>query len=71
MALDPVPGDVEATIPSPAQIVLVGPSAAGKSTWAEANFRVGQVLSSDQFRAFVGAGPDDQTAGTEAFALLH
>jgi F420-dependent oxidoreductase-like protein len=64
-------GADEAAIPSPALIVLVGPSAAGKSTWAEANFRVGQVLSSDHLRAVVGAGPDDQTASTEAFALLR
>lgn len=60
----------EAAIPAPALVVLIGPSAAGKSTWAEANFREGQVLSSDHFRALVGAGADDQTAGTEAFALL-
>ena len=61
----------EVAIPSPALVVLVGPSAAGKSTWAEANFRPGQVLSSDHFRALVGAGPDDQTASSEAFTLLH
>lgn len=60
----------EAAIPAPALVVLIGPSAAGKSTWAEGHFRPGQVLSSDHFRALVGAGPDDQTAGTEAFALL-
>ena len=45
-------------------------SAAGKSTWADEHFRPGQVLSTDAFRALVGSGPDDQTAGTEAFALL-
>lgn len=61
---------LEAVIPTPALVVLVGPSCAGKSTWADANFRPGQVLSSDTFRAYLGAGEDDQTAGTEAFALL-
>jgi len=61
----------EVAIPRPALVVLVGPSAAGKSTWAQTNFRPGQVLSTDDFRAFCGAGPDDQTAGTEAFALLE
>ena len=62
--------NVEAVIPSPSLVVLAGASASGKSTWAEANFRPGQVLSSDYFRALCGSGPDDQTAGTEAFALL-
>ena len=58
-------------IPAPALVVLIGPSSAGKSTWARANFAAGQVLSTDDFRAFCGAGPDDQTAGTEAFALVE
>ncbi len=61
----------ETAIPSPALVVLVGPSGSGKSTWADANFREGQVLSSDHFRALLGAGPDDQTASGEAFDLLH
>ena len=60
----------ETVIPTPSLVVLVGPSAAGKTTWAETNFKPGQVLSTDSFRAFYGAGPDDQTVGTEAFALL-
>ena len=60
----------ETVIPTPSLVVLVGPSAAGKTTWAETNFKPGQVLSTDSFRAYYGAGPDDQTAGTEAFALL-
>ncbi|MGI9598455.1 MAG: AAA family ATPase, partial [Acidimicrobiales bacterium] len=60
----------ETVIPSPALVILVGPSGAGKSTWAEAYFRPGQVLATDDFRALVGSGPNDQTAGTEAFALL-
>ena len=60
----------ESVIPSPSLVVLVGPSGAGKSTWAEANFAAGQILSSDRFRALVGSGPADRTAGTEAFALL-
>ena len=60
----------ESVIPSPSLVVLVGPSGAGKSTWAEANFVAGQILSSDRFRALVGSGPADRTAGTEAFALV-
>ena len=60
----------ETVIPSPALVVLVGPSGAGKSTWAAEHFRFGQVLATDDFRALVGSGPDDRSAGTEAFALL-
>ncbi len=60
----------ETVIPTPALVVLVGASGAGKTTWAEANFKAGQVLSTDTFRAYCGAGPDDRTAGTEAFTLL-
>lgn len=63
-------GEQESAIPTPSLVVLVGPSAAGKTSWAETNFKPGQVLSTDAFRAYYGAGPDDQTAGTEAFALL-
>ncbi len=65
------PTDVaETAIPTPSLVVLVGPSGSGKSTWADANFRPGQVLSTDAFRALYGAGPEDQTVGNEAFALL-
>lgn len=57
-------------LPDPSLIVLVGPSGSGKSTWAEREFRDGQVLSSDRFRALTGAGPHDQQVSAEAFALL-
>ncbi len=60
----------ETVIPSPSLVILVGPSGAGKSTWADTNFLPGQVLSSDHFRALVGSGPADRTAGTEAFSLV-
>ncbi len=56
--------------PVPSLILLVGPSASGKSHWGEANFREGQVLSSDHFRALVGSGPHDQEASGRAFQLL-
>jgi F420-dependent oxidoreductase-like protein len=57
--------------PSPSLILLVGPSGAGKSTWAEQNFREGQVLSTDHFRAFIGHGPSDQSASARAFELVE
>jgi F420-dependent oxidoreductase-like protein len=61
---------VDVLIPTPALVVLVGASGSGKSTWADTHFRSGQVLSADAFRAMVGSGEDDQTAGGDAFALL-
>src|SRR3954463_590733 len=52
-------------------VVLVGPSACGKSSWAERHFSAEQVVSSDRLRAVVGHGEDDQAAGTDAFDLLE
>lgn len=51
-------------------VVLVGPSGSGKSTWAHANFRPSQVVSSDDLRALVGEGDQDQRAGADAFDVL-
>ena len=51
-------------------VVLVGPSASGKSTWAKTWFSAGQVVSADRLRALVGEGEHDQRAGTDAFAVL-
>jgi F420-dependent oxidoreductase-like protein len=52
-------------------VVLVGPGAAGKSTWAEAHFPADIIVSSDRLRAMVGAAEDDITASADAFALLE
>jgi alkanesulfonate monooxygenase SsuD/methylene tetrahydromethanopterin reductase-like flavin-dependent oxidoreductase (luciferase family)/predicted kinase len=57
-------------LPAPCLVVLVGPGAAGKSTWAAAHFPPDAVVSSDGLRALVGAGEDDVTASADAFALL-
>jgi F420-dependent oxidoreductase-like protein len=57
-------------LPSPCVVVLVGPGASGKSTWAAAQFPAESIVSSDQLRALVGSGEDDITASTDAFALL-
>src|SRR6266516_678648 len=56
---------------SPCVVVLAGPGAAGKSTWAAANFAPGCVVSSDRLRAQVGAGEDDIAATADAFVLLE
>jgi F420-dependent oxidoreductase-like protein len=57
-------------LPSSALVVLVGPSGSGKTTWAAAQFRADQVVSTDALRALVGEGEHDQRAGTDAFAVL-
>ncbi len=63
---------VETTLnlPSPSVVVLVGPGASGKTTWAETHFPAQQIVSSDRLRALVGSGEDDITASTDAFELL-
>ncbi len=58
-------------LPTSALVVLVGPSGSGKTTWADANFREGQVVSSDRLRALVGEGQHDQRASSDAFAVLR
>ena len=62
---EPVPG-----LRSAALVVLVGASGAGKSTWAAAHYRTAEIVSSDQLRAVVGAGPNDLDATADAFSVL-
>ena len=57
-------------LPAPCLVVLVGPGASGKSTWAAAHFPADAVVSSDRLRAVVGAGEDDITASADALRLL-
>ncbi|MGZ7014776.1 MAG: TIGR03560 family F420-dependent LLM class oxidoreductase, partial [Acidimicrobiales bacterium] len=63
-------GDAAALLPVPCLVVLVGPSASGKSTWAEEQFAPDEIVSSDRLRGVVGHGPDDLDATDDAFALL-
>ena len=58
-------------LPSPCAVVLVGPSASGKSTWAAGHFAADAIVSSDRLRALVGAGEHDLAASEDAFALLE
>ncbi|MGH9059575.1 MAG: AAA family ATPase, partial [Acidimicrobiales bacterium] len=57
-------------LPSPCLVVLAGPGAAGKTTWAAAHFPPGAVVSSDSLRALVGSGEGDIAASGDAFDLL-
>ncbi len=57
-------------LPDPTLVVLVGPSAAGKSTWAGEQFRAEQIVSSDGLRAVVGEGEHDLSASADAFQVL-
>jgi len=56
--------------PTPALVVLVGAAGSGKSTWAAANCRPGEVVSSDALREQVGESAEDQRASPDAFAVL-
>jgi F420-dependent oxidoreductase-like protein len=51
-------------------VVLVGPPASGKSTWAVSQFPPHQIVSSDELRAVVGTGEHDQRASKDAFDVL-
>jgi protein phosphatase len=58
-------------IPALSMVVLVGASGCGKSTFARRHFKPTEILSSDFFRAMVADDETDQSATTEAFAVLH
>ncbi len=62
---------MELRLPAPCLVVLVGASSSGKSTWAAGTFRETEIVSSDRLRGMVGAGEDDQQAGTAAFSILE
>jgi F420-dependent oxidoreductase-like protein len=62
--------DEARALPSPCLVVLVGPGASGKSSWAADHFPADCIASSDALRSVVGAGEDDITASTDAFDLL-
>ena len=62
---------MELRLPAPCLVVLIGASSSGKSTWAAGTFHATEIVSSDRLRGMVGAGEDDQQAGTAAFSILE
>jgi F420-dependent oxidoreductase-like protein len=65
-----VPDGPSLRLPDPCLVVLVGPTASGKSHWAREWFAPEQIVSSDRLRAAVGAGERDQRASRDAFEVL-
>src|SRR5919204_2471203 len=59
------------SIPELCLVVLIGPSGAGKTTFARAHFKATEVLSSDVCRGLVADDENDQAATRDAFDLLH
>ena len=55
----------------PSVVLLCGPAACGKSTFARRVFRPTQIISSDWARARVCDDERDQRFQTQAFALVH
>jgi protein phosphatase len=55
----------------PSVVVLCGPAACGKSTFAAQHFRPTQIISSDHARGLVCDDERDQRYQTQAFALVH
>src|SRR5262249_20192916 len=58
-------------LPRYALIVLGGPAACGKSTFAARHFTPTQTLSADQMRALISDDEADQSVSGMAFDLLH
>ncbi|MFB8239994.1 polynucleotide kinase-phosphatase [Kitasatospora purpeofusca] len=69
-AADPAPHPV-LPLTEGSLVLLVGTSAAGKSTFARRHFRPTEVVSSDTCRALVGDDENDQSVTADAFELLH
>src|SRR5262245_46736711 len=58
-------------MPANTLVVLCGPAACGKSTWASQHFLPTQVVSSDACRALIFDDPANQEVTQDAFELMH
>ncbi len=58
-------------VPELSLVCLVGASGSGKSTFAARHFGPYETLSSDQCRGLVAGDPNDQSATSAAFDVLH
>ena len=59
------------TVPELSLVVLIGASGSGKSTFASRHFLPTEVVSSDACRAMASDDANDQSATSDAFALLN
>jgi protein phosphatase len=62
---------VRIELPDPSLVVLIGASGSGKSSFARQHFRPSEVISSDVCRALVADDENDQSATSDAFAVLN
>lgn len=58
-------------IPKRSLVILCGPAACGKSTFAQKHFLETQIVSSDRCRAIVGDDEADITVSKQAFEVFH
>ena len=65
-----IPDDGRANVASDALVVLCGPAACGKSSFAVRNFTPTQIVSSDRCRALVGDDEANQGISGRAFDLF-
>ncbi|MDQ7842911.1 MAG: AAA family ATPase [Armatimonadota bacterium] len=58
-------------VPNSCLVILCGPAACGKSTFARRNFPATAVVSSDHCRAMIADDERDLRVSPDAFALFH
>ncbi|HEY0880631.1 MAG TPA: AAA family ATPase, partial [Archangium sp.] len=62
---------MQISIPPAALVVLIGPSGAGKTTFARKHFSATEVISSDGCRGLVSDDESSLEATADAFELVH